>query len=123
MDKMLNHLSEESKQAAATTLVSSPPQPGPRARQQPQLPAQLSWDMGFLLPPLTAWYPPTPTAHQRGRPVPHLLRTPHLGHLQALLPQIVQVSSSYAQPPPGLLVLGGAHALSSSVPEPASTST
>lgn len=37
-----------------------PPQPGPRARQQPQLPAQLSWDMGFLLPPLTAWYPPTP---------------------------------------------------------------
>lgn len=55
VDKMLNHLSEESKQAAATTLVSSPPQPGPRARQQPQLPAQLSWDMGFLLPPLTAW--------------------------------------------------------------------
>lgn len=29
VDKMLNHLSEESKQAAATTLVSSPPSPVP----------------------------------------------------------------------------------------------
>lgn len=27
MEKMLNHLSEESKQAAATTLVSPPPAP------------------------------------------------------------------------------------------------
>lgn len=41
------------------------PRPGPHAQQQPQLPAQLSWDMGFLLPPLTAWYPPPqPTSEE-----------------------------------------------------------
>lgn len=42
---------------------------------------------------------PSP-AHQRGGSLPHLLRTPHLSHLQALLPQVVQVSSSCVPVPP-----------------------
>lgn len=87
MEKMLNHLSEESKQAAATTLVSPPPAP---ALFQ-SLTAGLGH--GTLDGPANLV---TPTAHQRGGPVPHLLRTPHLGHLQALLPQVMQVSSSHA---------------------------
>lgn len=125
MEKMLNHLSEESKQAAATTLVSSPPAPA--------LSQSSTAGLGHGALATTANCLVTPTAHQRGRPVPHLLRTPHLGHLQALLPQVMQVSSSHAmsdlcqddcQPlalPCAMWM--GADALSSSVPEPASTST
>jgi len=60
VDKMLSHLSEESKQAAATTLVSAPPPSPARSHtwQQPQCPAQLPWDTVFLLLLLTASCPP-----------------------------------------------------------------
>lgn len=58
VEKMLSHLSEESKQAAATTLVSFP---------LPSLclavaPAQLPWDMEVLLALVAAQC--LPTAHQ-----------------------------------------------------------
>lgn len=87
VEKMLNHLSEESKQAAATTLVSP--------ARAPALSQSLTAGLGHRTLDVTTNCPVTPTAHQRGRPVPHLLRTPHLGHLQALLPQVMQVSSSH----------------------------
>lgn len=90
VDKMLNHLSEESKQAAATTLVSAPVcSPCSAAALAPGRAA-----LGYraFAATVNCRVPPT-TAHQRGRPVPYLLRTPYLSHLQTLFPQVMQVSS------------------------------
>lgn len=102
MEKMLSHLSEESKQAAATTLVSPPslvPALGGSSLVSQHSCPETRGFSGTRFSGTTNLLMASSTAHQRGRPVPHLLRTPHLSHLQTLLPQVLQVSSSQVTPP------------------------
>lgn len=62
MEKMLNHLSEESKQAAATTLVSPPPAPAlSQSLTEP-------WDTGLWMPLLTPGNPHSPPARKTCAP-------------------------------------------------------
>lgn len=81
VEQMLAHLTSASAQAAAASLVSGAARaatPGARAH-------------GCIRPGRP---PPTllPAAHQRGGPLPHLLRAPHLRRVPALWPQVLQVS-------------------------------